>query len=269
MKKSLIVLLILIFVVPSLLAGDETMQRFHSSGKASRSSYRTYNKFSHYDYNNYSTDFSSGNDRLIITHDGRGRDVIVISNKDELFINGKTIEVTTRQKETLRKFFKLHREIADQSTEMGLIGAEIGRQGAAIGLAASAQALSALGNLGDYFDYKYDYDYDYDDGDIIVIDDLDELDSESLALERYERALERAEAKAEKAARKAEKQAARAEARAEVLERKAERQAAKMEAKSKILEEYGDHLEDLTDELEDLQDELRHSIPALGALDWF
>ena len=116
---------------------------FSEGGKCSHS-YSVYNDFNYYD----NTDIDVRDGTVIITHKGRDKTVVKITEKYDLFVDGAEIKVNPEQKELLGEYYHLVIELHERAAEIGLEGAKIGLEGAKLGTKAIKNVLKMF--LTDY-----------------------------------------------------------------------------------------------------------------------
>ncbi len=104
---------------------------FAAGGKCSHT-YSIYNSLNYFE--NADIDFEDGT--IIITHNGRDKTIVEITEDYELFINEQQIKVNPEQKKLVKQYYHLVADIHKQAVEIGLEGAKIGREGAKLGTKA-------------------------------------------------------------------------------------------------------------------------------------
>jgi hypothetical protein len=116
---------------------------FGEGGKRSR----TYSLNSDFSYcDNTSIDVEGGT--VIITHRGRDKAVVEITDDYELSVNGQEIKLNSDQKELVKEYYNLAVDLNEQATQIGLEGAKIGLEGAKLGTRALKNVLKMF--LTDY-----------------------------------------------------------------------------------------------------------------------
>ncbi|MBD3401858.1 DUF2884 family protein [candidate division GN15 bacterium] len=138
MRRIAVVAIALLFVVGSLGAADERTYNYHIDKC-------DYDDFGSHHWSvdeNVTMDFDDGT--IVFESRDYPRDVVEITERYELLINGEPVELTADQQRHVREFHQATTDLIADAIAVGIEGADIGMEGAAIGVKAAGQALKAL-----------------------------------------------------------------------------------------------------------------------------
>jgi hypothetical protein len=130
MKKFVLILCFAFLILPLASAREETCQRFHSHNHS----------YTHLDDVSIDADDNS----VIIRRNDHSSVVVKIKHGDELYIDGRRVELDRQQQKLVRNYYELALEMTEYAKDIGLAGAEVGLEGAQIGLKAAGKALSLI-----------------------------------------------------------------------------------------------------------------------------
>jgi len=131
-------------------------------------------------------DFDIDHGTIIITHHGKKRERVEITNDADLIINGTKIKVDDDQRKLLADYHDHLIEITEKGTEIGLEGAKIGAEGAGIGLKAAGGVLKMI-----FTDYSSDeLEEEMDQAEARIEKKADKLEAKANKLEKIADELE-------------------------------------------------------------------------------
>ena len=116
-------------------------------------------------------------DTIILTNRDDDHEYVEITGSYELYINGRSTDLSRSERRLVAKYYNQFFEIIDYAKEIGEDGAKLGVMGAKIGIKAASKALEAVFT-----------DYDIDDIDVDLEMESEQL--EELVAELEERAEE-------------------------------------------------------------------------------
>lgn len=97
---------------------------------------------------------------IIIEDHGRRSNVLEITPKFELYLNGDLIETNEEQKKLVEEFYTLFFETVDYGKEIGRKGAKIGIKGAKLGLKAVGRVFKMIFTGYEAEDLERDMEYE-------------------------------------------------------------------------------------------------------------